>query len=487
MTVTPSIDVTPGTTLNFSSTITNDSWFDGGVSAHFMPPTGSGRLGPISCTGDFRSGDSRTCSFQYVVSPYDVNYGQIWSQVEWEGTLAVIGIIPYRFSRGAGARATMNPARLSLTKTAELSTNVQAGAVIQYTFAGRNTGTVPLSAVTITDPMAGLSAPVCNPAAPAALTPGATLSCTANYTVTTADVANGSITNLASLNGLDPSQRPIVASATATVTTDPTPNLAFTKTASPASGVVVNDTVTYTLIMTNTGGTALTSTPISDPLPGLSELSCNTPLTSPLPVGNGRTCTATVVVTQADVDAGSILNTATVTAQSAGGPVVRTASATVTAGQHPAVAATVTADPATGLAVGNTITWTMVGRNAGDVTLTSDGLDTPMPGLIDVSCVGGPSLAPNGGVVCTGHSKVTQADVDAGSITNAVTFDAHDQSNAPFRAAGSGIATTTSTAALALTKTASPRSGVRAGDVVTYSYDVTNTGTLTEHAATVTD
>lgn len=486
MTVVPSTDVTAGTTLNFSSTITNDSWFDGGVSARFMTP-GPGQLSPISCTGNFTAGNSRTCSFQYVVSPYDVGRGQIWSDVEWSGTLALIGIIPYHFGRGAGAMATMNPARLSLTKTAEPSSNVQAREVIQYAFAGRNTGSVPLSAVVITDPMAGLSLPVCTPAAPATLAPGATINCTANYTVTTADVANGSITNRASINGLDPGQRPLAASATATVTTDPTPNLAFVKTASPTSGVVVNDTITYTFIMSNTGGTQFTNTQLSDPMAGLSGFTCNTPLASPLPIGDGRTCTATVVVTQADVDAGSIVNNASVTGASSGGPVTRTASATVAAGQHPAVGVTVTADPAAGLAVGNAITWTMVGRNTGDVTLTSDGLDTPMPGLLDVSCAGGPTLAPNAGVVCTGHSKVAQADVDAGSVTNTVGFDAHDRYNTPLHATGSATATTVSTAALTLTKTASPDSGVRAGDVVTYAYDVRNSGTVTERGATVTD
>ncbi len=487
MTVVPSTDVTAGTTLNFSSTITNDSWFDGGVGAHFTRPPGNGRLGPITCSGNFDAGDSRTCSFQYQVSPDDVSHGQIWSDVHWQGTLAVIGIIPLRFSRGASTHATMNPAQLALTKTAAPSANVQAGAVIQYTFAGQNTGRIALTNVGVADPMAGLTPTVCTPVAPATLPIGAMINCTANYTVMTADVANGSVTNSASINGLDPSQRPITASATATVTTDRTPSLGFVKTASPTNGVVVNDPITYTFIMTNTGATVFMNTQLSDPLAGLSGFTCNTPLTSPLAVGNGRTCTATVTVTQADVDAGSIVNDASVTGASASGPVTRNASTTVTAGQHPAVTATVVADPAAGLTAGNTINWTMTGHNTGEVTLTADGLDMPMPGLVDRGCVGGPTLAPNAVVVCTGHSKVTQADVDAGSITNAVSFRAHDRYNTPLQASGSATATTKSSGALTLTKTASPDSGVHAGDVVTYSYDALNTGTVTEHGATVTD
>ncbi len=42
MTVVPSTDVTPGTTLNFSSTITNDSWFVGRHPRHAPHTTNSG-------------------------------------------------------------------------------------------------------------------------------------------------------------------------------------------------------------------------------------------------------------------------------------------------------------------------------------------------------------------------------------------------------------------------------------------------------------
>ncbi len=486
MTVVPSVDVMPGTTLNFSSTITNDTIFDGSISARFMPPMGNGRLGPISCTGDFRAGDSRTCSFQYQVTPQDAMRGQISSQVEWQGGYWA-AIVPVPVNRYAYAEARMNPARLSLDKTATPTANVQAGRVVQFAFAGRNSGTTALTDVGITDPMAGLSTPVCTPAAPAVLAPGTAINCTADYTVTTADVANGSITNNASINGLDPARRLINASATTTVTTDRTPNLAFVKTASPTSGVEVGDVITYTFAMTNTGGTAFTSTQLTDAMVGLSPFTCSTPLADALPVGAARTCTATTSVTQADVDAGSIVNNATAVGVAPDGPVTRSASATVTAGQHPAIAVTVIAEPAADLEVGDEIVWTMSGNNVGDVTLDSDGLAMPMPGLVGVTCVGRPSLAPNANVRCTGRSTVTQADVDAGSVTNAVSFDAHDRYDAKLHASGTATATTASTGALALTKTASPTAGVRVGDTVTYEYDVVNTGTVTARNTEVRD
>ena len=55
--------------------------------------------------------------------------------------------------------------------------------------------------------MTGLSAITCTPAVPATLAPAATISCTATYTVTQADVDAGSIVNTASVNGLQAGDR----------------------------------------------------------------------------------------------------------------------------------------------------------------------------------------------------------------------------------------------------------------------------------------
>ena len=77
-----------------------------------------------------------------------------------------------------------------------------------------------------------------------------------------------------------------------------------------ASGdVSLGDTLTYSFHVTNTGQLTLNDVTVVDPLPGLSPIDCG--LTTSLAPAEDVTCTATYVVTQADVDAGSILNTAT--------------------------------------------------------------------------------------------------------------------------------------------------------------------------------
>ena len=77
------------------------------------------------------------------------------------------------------------------------------GQVLTYTLTATNSGNVTLTGVTIEDPLPGLSPLTCAPAQPAALAPDGTLTCTANYTVTQADI-DGSSTGYARINDMSP-------------------------------------------------------------------------------------------------------------------------------------------------------------------------------------------------------------------------------------------------------------------------------------------
>jgi hypothetical protein len=86
-------------------------------------------------------------------------------------------------------------------------------------------------------------------------------------------------------------------------------------------------TVTYSFLVTNTGNVTLTSVAVTDPLPGLSAISC--PGTTLAPSAS-MTCTASRVITAADVTAGVVNNTATATGQPpTGSSVTSTDSASV--------------------------------------------------------------------------------------------------------------------------------------------------------------
>ena len=192
------------------------------------------------------------------------------------------------------------------------SGDLSAGDTISYTFTATNTGTANLTNVTIVDPLPGLSALGCVPAQPATLMPTDTLVCTATYVITPGDVAAGQIGNLATADSdqtapvMDPETVPL-----------PQPALSLTKAFTgnadeDGSGTVtLNDTLTYTFTATNIGTANRTGVTITDPLPGLSALNCTPAQPATLAPAASLVCTATYVVTAADVAASSIVNTAT--------------------------------------------------------------------------------------------------------------------------------------------------------------------------------
>jgi uncharacterized repeat protein (TIGR01451 family) len=96
---------------------------------------------------------------------------------------------------------------VGMLKTASPGSYSAAGTTITYTFTVTNTGNVPLSGVTVSDPLAGLTGLNCNGTGGptiGSLAPGAAVTCTATYVTTSADTANGSVVNQASVTGQSP-------------------------------------------------------------------------------------------------------------------------------------------------------------------------------------------------------------------------------------------------------------------------------------------
>ena len=140
------------------------------------------------------------------------------------------------------------------------------------------------------------------------------------------------------------------------------------------------------------------------------------PSVATLDPGEHVTCTASHTITQADLDAGSVTNTASA---SADGTTSNTDSVTVTASQGPGVSLVKSATPNYFTAVGDVIDYSYVVTNTGNVSL--DGPVTVTDDKVAVTCPPVTTLDPGDSVTCSSSYSIAQSDIDAGSITNVAT------------------------------------------------------------------
>ena len=118
------------------------------------------------------------------------------------------------------------------------------------------------------------------------------------------------------------------------------PSVALVKTASINGTGILGDVITYTFTVTNTGNTTLTNIVITDPMVGL-VLSGN-PIASLAEGASSSVITGTFTITQADIDTGSITNSALVTAKDPNGIDVTDVSGTSNDDDDPTITATAT-------------------------------------------------------------------------------------------------------------------------------------------------
>jgi len=414
-------------------------------------------------------GASETYTPTYAITQADLDAGSVVN------TASAAGVgpneEPVSGSDSATVTGSQQPALL-VTKTASPETYSAVDEVITYTIVVENTGNVTLSDVNVTDPLTGLNETIVS------LAPGASESYTPTYAITQADLDAGSVVNTASAAGVGPNEEPVSGSDSATVTGSQQPGLLVTKTASPAIYSAVNDVITYTIVVENTGNVTVSNVTVTDPLTGL-----NATIASLAP-GASETYTQTYTISQADLDAGSVVNTVAVSGDGPGeDPVTDDDSETVIGEQSPGLVVTKTASPATYSAVGDVITYTIVVENTGNVTVSNVAVSDPLTGLNAMIA----SLAPGASETYTQTYSITQADLDAGSVVNTVSVSGDGPGEDPVTDDDEETVTAEQSPVVVVTKSASPEVYSAVDEVITYTIVVENTGNVTVSNVTVTD
>jgi uncharacterized repeat protein (TIGR01451 family) len=407
-------------------------------------------------------------------------------------------------------------ADLAIVKTSSVNPAPSNGP-ITYTIVVTNNGPSPASAVAVSDPLPAALLNATTPTAGCSITSG-TLSCAvgtlavgATFTATVSGVVDPAapgttLANTATVTSTTPDPDPSDNTSTVEVPIAGTPRVELVKNvAAPvdATGdgrIGAGDTVSYTFTVRNTGDVTLTSAAISDPLLGAGALDCPT-LAAPLAPGASAACGPVVyTLTQADLDAGDVHNDATVVAESPRGQATDDASADVVVPAVNSIVLTKTpstvidVDGAGQVTAGDTIAYTFTVTNTGTTTLQNAVITDPMlGGTVVCAALDGTALAPGQSVQCAPVDYVlTQDDIDGGVVRNTatVTADAPDGTVSDTASASADI---DRTAGIELVKTpgqvqdADADGAIGAGDTVSYTFTVRNTGTTTLTDVTVAD
>ncbi|WP_316805628.1 beta strand repeat-containing protein, partial [Pedobacter nototheniae] len=197
----------------------------------------------------------------------------------------------------------------------------------------------------------------------------------------------------------------------------------FTKVVTGTIPTTENGVINYALKVTNTGTVTLTNIIVTD----ANAIVSGSPIAT-LAAGASATITATHVLTQAEINSGSVTNQASATASDPKNNAVTKVSddPSTTTTPNDATVTIIAANPLLTLvktgtlaANGNTITYSFTVRNTGNVTINNLTLtDSKITGNIILSPL---SLAPNATATGLAVYTLTQAEKESGSVSNTAT------------------------------------------------------------------
>ncbi|MCK5812418.1 MAG: DUF11 domain-containing protein, partial [Clostridiales bacterium] len=353
---------------------------------------------------------------------------------------------------------------ISIMKDADIEDG-EVGDTITYTLTVENSGNVPLTNVWVTDPLTGTLEEVGD----LAVGDSVTLDPSPTYIIQIEDLWYGSVENTAYADGLYMDQ-PVHADDSESVLVYGTPGISVTKVAD-GEEYYEGDTITYTIVVINTGNLPLYGVEVFD------DLTDSYWYISMLATGASVTVSpdATYLVLNADVLAEVVNNE--VTAGGWGGQreeyVEDSDNEEVIILGSPSIELIKTGSISVGV-VGDTVTYDFKITNTGNVTLTNVDLTDELLSL-DIPIA---DLAPGQTIVITGAGShvLTLEDLQEGFFENIAKAKGTYKDD-QISDEDNWIVTTDGTPIIRIVKEASILSGT-VGDVITYTLTVTNPGNV---------
>jgi uncharacterized repeat protein (TIGR01451 family)/LPXTG-motif cell wall-anchored protein len=451
--------------------------------------------GTVTCpAAPLAEGGTTTCTGAYAITQDDVDRNTpVTHRVVVSGTTpagapvsAPAAVLTTETSRVVALTAANRVVSVADGNDNDLT---DTGDVLTYEVVATNAGTVTLRSVRVSE-TAPDGTPVALDCGEADLAPAGAVTCRGTYAVTQADVDRGAVGHLATATGLTPWGAAVDAEQSR-VRTELDRVAALTVTndvvAADADGdglVDAGDVLTYTAVATNAGTVTLSGVRVleqSEDGPGDVALDCGP---RSLAAGVAVTCTGTHVLTQDDVDRGAVTHSATALGLTPGG--VAVVAERVARTTTPAQRATLAVTNAVG-AADDALTYAVTVTNTGTLTLTEVAVaeeGTAPAGDVDLDCASA-ALAPGQALTCTGTYPVTQGDLDRGSVMHTAVASGRTPSGVRVDATPAPATTALARAAGLATSITAAVADVDhdgradAGDVITYTIAITNTGGVT--------
>ena len=380
--------------------------------------------------GSLAVGQSKTVSVRKIVAQDDIDAGLISNAATANGKSPNGGDVTKVSDNPLTTNLPNDPTiitipqnpKIRVEKTAASGT-YQVGSTIAYTIKVINEGNVKLNTVRVVDTKISSTAITLND-----LDPGKSGQTIVNYVVKQEDVDAGRVANLATATAKTPQGAPISKTSInpLDITVDSTiviipqnPKIRVEKTA--ASGTYqAGSTIAYTIKVINEGNVKLNTVRVNDP-----KISSTSFILNDLDPGRSGQTIVNYVVKQEDVDAGRVTNLATATAKTPqGAPISKTSinpldmtvdSTIVNIIQNPKLKVEKRISSTGTYKVGSVITYKIKVLNDGNVTLKSISL---IDNKISPNAFAIRNLTPTDFEEVTFNYTVTQADVDAGFVSN---------------------------------------------------------------------
>jgi uncharacterized repeat protein (TIGR01451 family) len=493
-----------GQTITYTISVTNSGNTSiTNIAINEIAFNGNGTAPTFICVAtSLAAGASTTCTGSYQTVQADVDQSlTIANTAEATGLASNMATVTSNQSSATLSGPVAAPA-LTISKVANPLTYTAAGQTINYTISVTNSGNVTISSIAASDITfnGNGTAPTFTCLA-TILAPGASTTCTGTYQTVQADVDQSlTLVNTAVATGLAPNMSTVTSNQSSATVTGPVaaPALTINKTADPLSYTAAGQTISYTISVTNSGNVTISSIAASDlTFNGNGTAPTFTCMATSLAPGASTMCTGSYQTVQADVDASLTLeNTAVATGLAPNTTTVTSnqSSATVT-GPVAAPALTIgkTANPLSYTAAGQTISYTISVTNNGNVTISSiaaSDLTFNGNGTAPTFTCMATSLAPGASTTCTGSYQTLQADVDASLTlenTAVATGLAPNMSTVTSNQSSATVAGPVAAPALTINKTANPLFYTAAGQSISYTISVTNSGNVTINSITASD